>query len=542
MPSETYGIVEAYLKDVDDQISCKLGLSSVNEELRGHIEDKTALYMEYGLDREEACRRAVRDMGAPDVVGMELNKRRRLRTAKPLLFVVLALMAVGLTGELLRSAAGRSMSDIILEAAGQRYYLWGLLVLFLVARFGYPFLLRHTKGVCVFFLAVCAFFGGLYLSLKVCPGWVDRLYAYTATRLPGMLFHIFISLFRTTLFLGIIQLAVPVGAVLLYRKRNQYFRGIFFFCLFQALMILLGKGNFLQERSYIPILILLSSCLGTALYLLRKGWCSVKKSQGAAAALAGFCILLIFWAAPQWSRIRGNLEVCVNPGSRASVTDAWDDSYNNVLIRELLGRARAFGQIELTEEELVRYGTSQWYYEDGDGNWNNGSETSVRPFEEHVAYRMQFLEEPDLREILPQSYMENYRISWWALRYGWVPALFLTVLVLALPAAALWTAFRIRNRLGRLTAFSGALVFSVQTVFYLVENFGFQFGAFSNLPFVAEGLVSITGSAVLAGLILSAYRFDTVIEESEVPVTSGYHPASSDSGTPADKHRKRRES
>ena len=102
MPSETYGIVEAYLKDVDDQISCKLGLSSVNEELRGHIEDKTALYMEYGLDREEACRRAVRDMGAPDVVGMELNKRRRLRTAKPLLFVVLALMAVGLTGELLR--------------------------------------------------------------------------------------------------------------------------------------------------------------------------------------------------------------------------------------------------------------------------------------------------------------------------------------------------------------------------------------------------------------------------------------------------------
>ena len=172
MPSETYGIVEAYLKDVDDQISCKLGLSSVNEELRGHIEDKTALYMEYGLDKEEACRRAVRDMGAPDVVGMELNKRRRLRTAKPLLFVVLALMAVGLTGELLRSAAGRSMSDIILEAAGQRYYLWGLLVLFLVARFGYPFLLRHTKGVCVLFLAVCAFFGGLYLSLKVCPGWV----------------------------------------------------------------------------------------------------------------------------------------------------------------------------------------------------------------------------------------------------------------------------------------------------------------------------------------------------------------------------------
>ena len=92
MPSETCDTVENFLRDVDDQISCKLGLDSVNEELRAHIEDKMELYQEYGLDREEACRRAIRDMGAPDVVGLELNQSHRLRTAKPLLFVILALM------------------------------------------------------------------------------------------------------------------------------------------------------------------------------------------------------------------------------------------------------------------------------------------------------------------------------------------------------------------------------------------------------------------------------------------------------------------
>ena len=83
MPSETCDTVENFLRDVDDQISCKLGLDSVNEELRAHIEDKMELYQAYGLDGEEACRRAVRDMGAPDVVGLELNQRHRLRTAKP---------------------------------------------------------------------------------------------------------------------------------------------------------------------------------------------------------------------------------------------------------------------------------------------------------------------------------------------------------------------------------------------------------------------------------------------------------------------------
>ena len=62
--SERFERVENYLKDVDEQISCKIGLDSVNRELRGHIEDKAAFYMEYGVEEKEAYRRSVRDMGA----------------------------------------------------------------------------------------------------------------------------------------------------------------------------------------------------------------------------------------------------------------------------------------------------------------------------------------------------------------------------------------------------------------------------------------------------------------------------------------------
>ena len=146
MPSETYDAVENFLRDVDDQISCKLGLDSVNEELRAHIEDRMELYQEYGLDGDEACRRAIRDMGAPDVVGMELNQSHRLRTAKPLLFVILALMLAGFAGEMLRLGGYWNLADTISDVLYLKYYFWGLLALFVTARFGYPLPAEAHEG------------------------------------------------------------------------------------------------------------------------------------------------------------------------------------------------------------------------------------------------------------------------------------------------------------------------------------------------------------------------------------------------------------
>ena len=168
MLSESFERVENYLKDVDEQISCKIGLDSVNRELRGHIEDKAAFYMEYGVEEKEAYRRSVRDMGAPDVVGMELNKRHRLRIAKPLLVLILVLMAVGADGRIAAESGKEwNLSGILFEISDKRHYLWGLLVLFLVTRFGYPFLLKHARGMCVFFLAVCACLWGTVSFLHI---------------------------------------------------------------------------------------------------------------------------------------------------------------------------------------------------------------------------------------------------------------------------------------------------------------------------------------------------------------------------------------
>ena len=77
--------MDLFLETVDEQIACRLCHAEINEELRGHIEDKAEDYRGYGLSEEEALGRAIRDMGEPDVIGMELNRQHRIRTPWPLL-------------------------------------------------------------------------------------------------------------------------------------------------------------------------------------------------------------------------------------------------------------------------------------------------------------------------------------------------------------------------------------------------------------------------------------------------------------------------
>ena len=48
-------------------------------------------------------------------------------------------------------------------------------------------------------------------------------------------------------------------------------------------------------------------------------------------------------------------------------------------------------------------------------------------------------------------------------------------------------------------------------VFYLLGNFGYQYGTFPNLPMVSEGRISILFNMLLLGMIFSAYRYDRVM-------------------------------
>ncbi len=484
-------VLDHFLADVDEQIRYRPMHAAVNEELRAHVEDKAETYMEYGVEEEEAFRRAVREMGDASAIGIQMNEAHHLRTAKPLLAMLLVLMGIGMLGNFITCG----FDWITWEE--QLYILWGIFVLVLVTGYGYPLLLKHTGKALVLFLVLVA--GNLGIHLTWRWDWLLNSGGFRYLFSPSVQF-------------GILQLAIPVAAVQMYRRRRQGLKGLLGVYGFLAVPVAVSFFFFGAGYTHQGILVLLLCCLGVSCYMVGKGYLKVEKKRGFAGVFLGFLALALVWAVPQREELGRSLELCFHPEAQA--VSAWEDGYNNVLIRELLARSEWFDPVSLSEEEKLRYYTSQWYFSEGLGQWQEGG---MRTLEDHVAYRSQFQGEANLgiRDLLPDGYRSNYRIARWILCYGRIPAFLLTLLPFWACVLMFTTTLRIRNRLGRITALSGSLALSLQSLFYLAGNFGYQFGSFGNLPFVSEGLVSMTGSALMAGLVLSAYRFDTVVKEED---------------------------
>ena len=126
MRSEQQERLERFLEDVDEQISYRPIHAALNEELRAHVEDKAEVYMEYGVEEDEAYDKAIRDMGDASVIGIEMNAAHHIRMAKPLLFSLLGLLCLGVIGNFV----DRGFS--LWEISYNGYFLWGLIVLMLV--------------------------------------------------------------------------------------------------------------------------------------------------------------------------------------------------------------------------------------------------------------------------------------------------------------------------------------------------------------------------------------------------------------------------
>lgn len=69
--------MEEYLQKVLEQIRCKQARKMVEEELRGHLEEQISDNLLEGMDRDEAVKRAVEDMGSPVETGISLDALHR---------------------------------------------------------------------------------------------------------------------------------------------------------------------------------------------------------------------------------------------------------------------------------------------------------------------------------------------------------------------------------------------------------------------------------------------------------------------------------
>lgn len=469
-----------FLKTVKEQIVYKPVREEACRELAAHLEDKTEEYKNMGMSREKAAVRAVKEMGDPVSVGVLLNESYALQRNPWLPILILIGVVSGIASNLVY---GYNILDSL-------YFFIGLLVFGLASIYGYRFCVMYTK-VC----AAAAIVLSVLSSLSALGYAAAKAEYYNFWNgFDTGIGRIFFKLFNAgPLYFNGLYLVIPLCAVLLYKQHGKIAGAAASAVLFLAAVsgaiarpftdyILAAVGSVI-----VVYLILAAAAIGK-----RKELAIPFLAAGIAAAmLAGF----------RGEVLREGVELCFHPEMQA--TSRWNDGYNSVLIKELLGRAEFVGEAECSDEEWMAYGTGDWYFK-------NGEDADFMPSFHYKG------ESPTLEDVLPQHYLNNYRIAYVILKYGWGMGVVLLALLAALSGALFATTFRIKNRLGFLLAFGNSLLLSLQMVLYVAGNFGYQFGKFGNLPFISEGRVSVVVNMILAGLVLSAYRYDRVTDERRI--------------------------
>lgn len=241
---------EEYIETLISQMRCKRAREAVARELENHIEEAAEKYEEFGLAKEEAYERAVRQMGDPVKTGVEMDRIHRPRLQWQMFGLILLLSVLGLLVQYrlgLETQANVFQKQCVVVALG-------LVIMFAVYILDYSFLGRYTYVVYWSYAA-------LILSVQVFK-WMN----FYRFQVNGMQRFLIMPMY----------LFVPLFAAVLYRHRGSGKMGLLRCMCFGALPVLLGMKLIpsvmcgLDLAAIFGIMILLA---------VAGGWFTVKKKK-----------------------------------------------------------------------------------------------------------------------------------------------------------------------------------------------------------------------------------------------------------------------
>ena len=501
-----------FLEEVADQIAYRPVRASLCRELREHITDRAEDYVSQGMTPKDAEAAAVRSMGDPLALGAQLNKIHSLQKSPALAVLSLLLLLTGFG-----FAAWMQWSPEQ-SANGFLYYLPGTLLLLLTAWKGCPLVIRHHR---------------ILLTLAACLYIVQGLLAFLVRHGRYVFFGTHVTGYFSLLLFG------PILILLAYRLRRHgpwTLAAAMILCTAAiAVFHHYVTGTFGLSAS----LVLAFSLAAALLAMIRRGILGLENAsqnrpngtyRNRKGILYGILLagtlLTGAWFLSSPDKLLA-ADAFVHP--EASVHSTWDDTYNNVLIRELLSRTPAVGGLNLDPEELMDYGTGAWYFSDRDPLQigldvaHLKTEADQQAFDEAYARRREagafprliHYDQSDvtLWDILPQHYHNNYLIAVTMFLYGRIPGLLLAAVLAGFYLVLFSCIHKIHGKLAFSLACCCGFCLLGQSILYVLGNLGYQYACFTNLPLVSEGKISILFNMMLLGFIFSAYRYDHVLEE-----------------------------
>lgn len=484
----------AFLEDAAQQIAYKPLRSSIIRELQGHIEDRAEEYEAEGMGPDEARKKAVLAMGDGVVVGTELNAVHCVRPNRLLALFSAFLLLGGILSASYMFWSPEQMAN------GYLYYIPGTALLIFMTYKGYPGLVRYQKPL--LFMAV------LLMLCEAGYSLLTRL-NFTMVQLGGITLHLPLYMIRyyAVLLLGLVL------AVALYRLRTNAGKAM------AAAVLIPGAVVLLHLYLYFDFIlsamaVFLFSVTGTLLFMIHRNvFYGAKKTLYGLAVAGSLCVLGLFSLLPPQQT---SFQAFASPGNHAS--SMWDDTYNGVLIQDLLSRTPLIGGISLTQSQMMDYGTGEWYFGQAEGLSEYQLQERVK---QGTLRRNPYLHYDEstvtLWNILPQHYHNNYLIAVVILLFGWLPGLLFLAVIGAFYAVIFSCILRTRGALAGSVSFYCGLCLLFQSILYVLGNLGYQYAAFTNLPLVSEGKLSIMANMLFLGLIFSAYRYDRVLDLPAAP-------------------------
>ena len=151
--------MEEYLKAVIEQIRCKNVRPYVERELRDHLEDQINDNIASGMDKDEAVRAAVKDMGDPIETGIALDRVHRPSIAWGMIALV---FVISIAAALIHFAIASGAEGSVYNQSSKTMIMFGagFLVMLAIYFVDYTHVARFSK-----LIALCLM---VFVSMQEC--------------------------------------------------------------------------------------------------------------------------------------------------------------------------------------------------------------------------------------------------------------------------------------------------------------------------------------------------------------------------------------
>lgn len=231
--------MEEFIRMLTEQIRCVKARDGVAKEYVNHIHDQAECYEKRGLSHEVAIEMAVKEMGDPVAIGMELDHIHRPKTDWKMLMLVVLLSIAGIVVQYITGVL-----DISHGRLGNQclYMIIGLLAMFGIYFLDYSFIGKYAKLL----------YWGMFLAYFVYTNlWAETIYGQARCMvMPSYLF-------------------IPVYAGILYQYRGQSYMAIVKSILYMIPAVFFCFFFIPSLPTAFNLLVIMSCMLALAIW---KGW------------------------------------------------------------------------------------------------------------------------------------------------------------------------------------------------------------------------------------------------------------------------------